>query len=288
MTRTISVTTPDLPRGARILVPIGIETPHDCVHRCEISGGTVSQTTAAVGLNLHAALVTAEGGPIGIRYTSGEGNGCAYPQDAFRPRVTVYTTAADELTGRAQELVAGAANEHEAVQHLVDEAHGLFTYGHPEERFTDGHTHVPLVSCGGAEGSCVDINTYLVAMARAVGLKAAYLYGYFFPLERGGEARDMHCWVATEADGLVEEWDIAHHLKANLSPVRAALDPKPGVRVALGHSMGHRYMIDGDPVETKLLGEPMRLDKGRLTPMEGLSIRTSPWPPEGLAVRPAA
>ena len=122
---------------------------------------------------------------------------------------------------------------------------------------TTGRTACPSSPAGGLKGSCVDINTYLVAGLRAAGYEAAYLYGYFFPAERGGITNDMHCWVVTRHAGRVLEWDIAHHMKAGHSPVRPTLDPKPGRRVALGHSMGHRYRIGGEWIDVKLLAEPM-------------------------------
>jgi hypothetical protein len=118
---------------------------------------------------------------------------------------------------------------------------------------------VPFLGCGVAAGSCVDINTYLVASLRAAGYEAAYLYGWFFPAEKVDRCVDGHCWVATRHAGETLDWDIAHHIKAGLDPVRPALNPKPGRCVAVSHSMGHRYRLGDRAITLKLLGEPVWL-----------------------------
>ena len=82
----------------------------------------------------------------------------------------------------------------------------------------------------------------------------------------------MHCWVVTRAGGEVLEWDIAHHIKAGLGATRPGLNPRPGRRVAVGHSMGHAYDLPQGRIETKLLAEPMRIEGGTAHPIEGLAI----------------
>jgi len=86
----------------------------------------------------------------------------------------------------------------------------------------------------------------------------------------------------TRHAGRVLEWDIAHHMKAGHSPVRPTLDPKPGRRVALGHSMGHRYRIGGEWIDVKLLAEPMWVRGGVATRAAGLLVTC-----RGEAARPA-
>ena len=195
-----------------------------------------------------------------------------YPEAAFWPRRTRYTEAAEELAKAARRIAAGTNGGRAAIEGLVEEARARFTYGHPEARFNDGLEQVPYLSCGMTEGSCVDINTYLVAGLRAAGIEAAYLYGYFFPAERDGITNDMHCWVVTRRDGEVLEWDIAHHMKAGLDPVGPALNPRPGRRIALGHSMGHRYALPEGPLDVKLLAEPLWLCGGNPERVEPLLI----------------
>ena len=97
----------------------------------------------------------------------------------------------------------------------------------------------------------------------------------------------MHCWVVTRHGGRILEWDIAHHMKAGLSPVRPALDPRPGHRVALGHSMGHRYAFsdDASEIEMKLLAEPVWLVDG--TGMKAAPL-TAQWVPKAPGAGAAA
>ncbi|MEM6372467.1 MAG: hypothetical protein AAF727_06775 [Pseudomonadota bacterium] len=63
----------------------------------------------------------------------------------------------------------------------------------------------------------------------------------------------------TREDRVLRHWDIAHHLKMGARTVRAALNPKPGVRVALSHSMGWT-LAPLNAHEFKLLAEPMWRD----------------------------
>lgn len=108
---------------------------------------------------------------------------------------------------------------------------------------------------------------------RAAGFEAAYLAGYFFPEERGGLTNDMHCWVVTRHAGEVLAWDIAHHMKAGLGTVRPGLNPRPGRRVAIGHSMGHRYRLPEGPLDLKLLAQPLWIRDGHSFDVDPLSVR---------------
>jgi len=256
--------------GARLLVPTGCRTPHDEVLSVSVSGGIVEAHVAARGLGLGALVVRPVDAALSIRYDVGVPASGVYPQAAFAPRRTRHTIAADELATTAREIAAKAGGGEAGIHALVEDARSRFDYGHPEARFNDGAECVPYLSCGRTEGSCVDINTYLVASLRAAGYEAAYLYGYFFPAERGGITNDMHCWVVTRHAGRVLEWDVAHHMKAGLAPVRPALDPKPGRRVAIGHSMGHGYRVADMWIDLKLLAEPVWIRDGVATPVEGL------------------
>ena len=266
------------PPGARLLLPTGIATPHDEVLGVSVEGGEVEEHVAAAGLGLGALLVRPTSRPMVLRYRIGPSATSAYPEIAFALRRTRHTTAAEELAGEARSIAAAAGGGEAGIAALAEDARSRFDYGHPEARFNDGHETVPLIACGRAAGSCVDINTYLVASLRAAGYEAAYLYGYFFPAERGGITNDMHCWVVTRHAGRVLEWDVAHHMKAGLAPVRPALDPKPGRRVALGHSMGQRYRLADATIDLKLLAEPVWIMDGVAIDVVPLLARLRPVP----------
>ncbi len=271
-TSEITVHIETLLPDSTLLVPAGIATPYDEVTAVTVEGGDILRVVSAAGLAQNALHVRPRNAPLSIRYEAVPSQSGGYPEAAFRPRRTRYTDAADELAEAARAIACDAGGGQGAIEALVNEAQARFTYGHPEARFNDGLGQVPYLSCGVTEGSCVDINTYLVASLRAAGFEAAYLYGYFFPAERGGITNDMHCWVATRYDGETLEWDIAHHMKAGLNPVRPALNPKPGRRIALGHTMGHRYELPEGPLELKILAEPLWVRDGDALRVEPLVI----------------
>lgn len=265
-----------------VLVPTGITTPHEAVTGLTVSGGRIAALGRDSDLNLTAALIIPEGGEVCLRYGLGPcPSGAGYPEAAFRPRATPYTTPADDLAQASRKIAAEAGGGAAGIAALVAEAEARFAYGHPTARFNDGHACVPYLSCGITAGSCVDINTYLVASLRAAGYEAAYIYGAFFPRERGGITHEGHCWVVTRCDGQLLEWDIAHHMKAGLGPTRPGLNPRPGERVALTHSMGHVYGLPDGALDLKLLGQPMVIAP-EVTPYRPtLHLSLAPFRPDG-------
>ncbi|WP_371056585.1 transglutaminase domain-containing protein [Rhodosalinus sp. K401] len=261
------------PACALVLAPVGIATPHDAVTALDVTGGRIERVLGEPELGLGAALLRPAGGPLVLDYAVAPAPaGQPYPEAAFRPRANRFTAAAAELADASRGIAARAGGGRVGIAALVAVAEARFDYAHPETRFNDGTDAVPYLSCGTTPGSCVDINTYLVASLRAAGYEAAYVYGHFFPADRGGVTHDMHCWVVTRHDGEVLEWDIAHHMKAGLGPTRAALDPRPGRRVALGHSMGQSYDDPRIPPMLKLLSEPLALHDGAVRRLS-LSVR---------------
>lgn len=252
----VSVKAQDCP----ILTPTGIATPYEAVTGLSVEGGRITEVLAENDLGLSAAVIAPEADTITLHYAlEVRARTGAYPEAAFAPRDTPHTRAAHDLAAASRKIAAQAGGGLDGIFALVAEAEARFEYAHPKVRFTDGTEAVPYLSCGLTPGSCVDINTYLVASLRAAGYEAAYLYGYFFPQERGGMTDDGHCWVATRHNGEVLEWDIAHHIKAGLGPTRPGLNPRPGTRVAVTHSMGHRYTGSMGEIGLKILGEPMHL-----------------------------
>jgi hypothetical protein len=243
-----------------ILAPTGTMTPHENVTGLTVAGGRIEAVLTEGELGLSAALIAPASDTVTLTYAL-EDNPVAgrYPEAAFQPRLNVHTRAAQELADASRDIAARAGGGRAGIEALVAEAQSRFEYAHPKQRFTDGLDAVPYLSCGLTPGSCVDINTYLVASLRAAGFEAAYLYGYFFPQERGRMTDDGHCWVATRHEGEVLEWDIAHHIKADLGATRPGLNPRPGARVAVSHSMGHRYRGPEGCIDLKILGEPMRI-----------------------------
>jgi len=112
---------------------------------------------------------------VSVRYAVAGSAGNAYPQEAFRPRRNRYAVAAEELAEAARRIARDAGGGRAAIAALVADTHGRFRYDHPERRFNDGYESVPYLACGLTPGSCIDINTYLVASLRAAGFEAAYI-----------------------------------------------------------------------------------------------------------------
>ncbi|MGF1501769.1 MAG: transglutaminase domain-containing protein [Paracoccaceae bacterium] len=245
--------------GAQLLAPVGVASGLGTAAGLEVDGGRIDGTLSELATGQTAVRIVPEGsGQVRLTYRFAATPAAPrYPDAAFAPRRSRYTEAAEDLADASRRIAQGAGGGRAGIDALVAEARARFTYGHVERRFNDGCEVVPFLGCGVAEGSCVDINTYLVASLRAAGYEAAYLYGYFFPAEKDGTTTDMHCWVATRHGSDVLDWDIAHHIKAGLDPVRPALDPRPGQRVLIGHSMGHRYQTAASEIAVKLLAEPL-------------------------------
>ncbi|MDZ7710752.1 MAG: transglutaminase-like domain-containing protein [Roseovarius sp.] len=254
--RRLTVEVAGLEAGARVLAPAGMASPEDAVTAATVTGGRITAVLPEPELGLAALLIEAEGGPLTLSHDiAPAAPGQGYPEVIFTPRATRYTIPADDLAQASREAARAAGGGMDGIAALVAEAEARFAYAHPEHRFNDETDAVPYLACGTTPGSCVDINTYLVASLRAAGYEAGYVYGYFFPTETGGVTHDNHCWVVTRHEGRVQHWDIAHHMKAGLGPTRAGLNPRPGWRVALGHSMGHSY--GQDVARLKLLSEPL-------------------------------
>lgn len=238
----------------KLLVPVGLSTPHETPIRFEIFGGMHS-LIGETSTGQMAALVTPEAGAeLEVRYEF-EARGPGYPDAVFTPNENRFTRAAKDLVEDAVRTAETQKDGHAAIQALVNVAAERFRYAHPEVRFNDGCEEIPYLACGLTEGSCVDINTYLIASLRAAGFEAGYITGYFFPEEKQGCCSDMHCWVVTRHNGVVLEWDIAHHLKMGTRDICCGLNPKPGDRVAVAHSMGLTFPAVGIDCE-KLMAEP--------------------------------
>jgi hypothetical protein len=164
------------------------------------------------------------------------------------------------------------ADGHAAIQAIVNDTAEKFTYGHPATRFNDGCEEIPYLGCGLTEGLLRRHQHLPDRGLRAAGFEAGYVTGYFFPEEKNGCCDDMHCWVVTRHDGVVLEWDIAHHLKLGTREICCGLNPKARRRVATSHSMGLTFPSLGIH-ETKILGEPAWVESDGTLSRTDLDIR---------------
>lgn len=178
----------------KLLAPIGVPTAHQIPLGFRVEGGKL-ELTGETSSGQQAAMITTQNeNVINIIYEYSEIQ-CFYPEQIFRYRASIYTKPAEEMVEGVQST--NIESSLEGIKYIANEVAKKFTYGHPECRFNDGHEEVPYLSCGVTAGSCVDINTYFMAMLRAAGFEAGYITGYFFPEEKKGVCVDSHCWVVT-------------------------------------------------------------------------------------------
>ncbi|NJM34740.1 MAG: transglutaminase domain-containing protein [Rhodomicrobium sp.] len=269
-TVTVRVETGDR-HGQTLLAPVGMPTPYQMPVGFAVEGASFALTVETATGQMAAVITADAGAPVILKYAYQDG-GMAYPEALFTPRDNRFTRAADALVDDARHIAGQAAGGGTAIARIANAVAAKFRYGHPEKRFNDGADAVPHLACGLTEGSCVDIKTYLIAMLRAAGFEAGYVVGYFFPAEKQGRCDDMHCWVVTRHEGVVTEWDIAHHMKLGRTDIAGGLNPKPGERVATGHSMGLDFpelSIRG----LKLLAEPVWVAADGATEESRVDIR---------------
>ncbi len=166
-----------------------------------------------------------------------------------------YTNASDDLAQLAGSHVDRSASQIDQLRALAELSAELFHYGHGGAHFNDGTAQVPAIK-DPIQGTCVDINTFLLAAARAIGLRGQYVAGYWFHPEKTA-THDMHCWLAFSCDGEIVFWDVAHHLKWGVPELGAGLNPAGGRRVPMSFGRGHIFQIAGQPIEAPHFSEPV-------------------------------
>ncbi len=232
--------------GADFIAPSGLDTPLARALGLTVSGGQV-QWWREAETGQRFARISPEGGPLTLSFAFDQ-TPATYAEAIFRPNPSRYTRATASLL----EEVASLGKRPDEIASAVAQK---FDYGHPDKRFYEGHDDsLPALGCDRTAGSCVDINMYFLVALRAAGIEAGYVAGAFFPAEKGDWCSDGHCWIVTRTAEGVQEWDIAHHLKMGRRDILPGLNPKPGFRAALSHSLG--LTMPGGGV-IKLLAEPV-------------------------------
>lgn len=168
-----------------------------------------------------------------------------------------YTRASSDLCERTKEITKQACSDIDRVHLIIKHAAELFGYAHPEVRFNEGYEEVPIL-CGTTKGSCVDINTYILAASRCLGIKVQYIAGYWFHPEKT-ETLDMHCWLAFECDQRTIFWDLAHHLKWGVENLAPGLNPAGGRRVPMTCGRGLRFPTPHGEISISHFSEPLWL-----------------------------
>ena len=239
--------------GGRLIAPMGFSTPHAAPIAVNVTGADIS-IVADPNTAQQAMILVPTDERVNVSWNYVQG-GSDYPDHMFKARDSRFTRFADSLADEMRQLTADRHGD--GIRVIANHVANMFTYGHPETRFYDDHDEIPQL-CSLTEGSCIDINAYFIACCRAAGYEAGYVTGYFIPEEKRTHCTDMHCWVVTRSGEKIQEWDIAHHLKMGLGEIAPGLNPKPGVRVPMAHSMGLNFPAIGLN-DIKLLAEPIWL-----------------------------
>jgi transglutaminase-like putative cysteine protease len=185
----------------------------------------------------------------GMEFETGSGHP---PADFFERFDNRYTTASKELQDAVRSLAEGFEGIDEKVAAVVEFVASKFRYGSRNMSLEE-----PQLVCDVVRGNCIDINTMLMASLYAIDVECAYVAGYYFEAGTEPTTTGMHCWVATNSDGGLRYWDIAHYLKRDLRSVEPGLNPVDGARYAVSRGRGLRFEIDDEvTIETSHLIQP--------------------------------
>lgn len=179
------------------------------------------------------------------------------PEQVWQRQRNRYTEASASLVGDVRETVDTSLPIQEQIRQLIEKAKDLFSYGHGDGRFYDGELAVPSV-CGTTRGSCVDINTYLLAAANVLEIPAQYVAGYWFHPEKN-VTHDMHCWLMFRVGEETVYWDLAHHLKWGVDTLAPGLNPAGGRRVAMSVGRGLKFATSHGECAISHFSEPVWL-----------------------------
>jgi len=218
-------------------------------------------------------------GPVEVNYRAVLTGTCCAP-GLFSPPATPRLRPSAALRGHARALLADCADTEDArIARLLADVAACFVYAHPPRRPEHDPEGAPAPACGLTPGSCVDIHCHAVALLAAAGIPAAYLAGLFVREGRPPEKplQPGHCWIAVRrANSRVECYDIAHHLEhAIAGPVRAALNPHPGERLALQAGCDHVFIHEGCEFRAERLLGPAESDAGGVLKRLPASVRWS-------------
>ncbi len=181
-----------------------------------------------------------------VRFDNGGGEEAGQP-----PAATACPPLPPALRSVVGRCLAEACCEADAVGRIVCHVAARFRYG--------PHDGGNLVSaaCDLLTGNCVDIHGYLLAALGGAEVPAVYNAGYHFAPGPAPKADGMHCWVSSWSGGACQEWDVAHHLKWAIEPLRPGLNPAGGTRFAVSRGMDLSFCIGGLEVTLGHLAQPV-------------------------------
>jgi hypothetical protein len=216
-----------------LIVSLPIDTPEQVYSDFGLRDADLIDIMEAMGGGheaLHLAVRAGARPAVSFEYVATAG---VFPDWIFRDRGARHETPSTELRGLVESLAPQCHSAAERVERIMRHVQSRFAYGRREVGLGDDRDEMPALVCDIELGTCVDTHSYAVAALRAAGLEAAYVTGVFFPAGSVA-ASPGHCWVVVRAPGAPCHWDVSHHLKYDLGPVRPGLNPRPGRRFALG------------------------------------------------------
>jgi len=256
----VSIKTRPDDKDAILLWPVPAEDGAWHCQQVSTEGLPASQSLHAQNSSLGAQWARPEvtGTPFSITYgfvpTSVTAAG-VLPTDYWQVQDNKHTQASPELIEQVRSWVDPSSSQAQQLHDLIHKTADMFAYGHVEQRFTEGKAQVPSL-CGITNGSCVDINTFLIAGARKLGIKVQYLAGYWFHPERS-HTHDMHCWLAFEVGNKTLFWDVAHHLKWGVPDLHSGLNPAGGRRWLMSYGRGLVFDTPHGEVSISHFAEPV-------------------------------
>lgn len=261
------------PRDAQLLLPRPIDDWDTAFDRIDLADTDAISEIGSRNSGQRAYLLQPTDGKVPrIRYRFIDRPG--QPPDWFwQVQDNRFTRAAEDLVAQAREISGQASGTTALIHRLIEHCAEVFEYGHVEQRFNDGSPRVPSL-CGTARGSCVDMNTYILAAARSLGLEVQYLAGYWFHPQKT-QTTDMHCWLVFRVDGEPLHWDLAHHIKWGIEPLVPGRNPAGGRRVPMSCGRGLIFATDFGEFEISHFSEPLWLLPDATTKQPQLKISLS-------------
>jgi hypothetical protein len=254
----VSVRVSGLSPGQHLLAPKGLDDGQQQVTDLQVNNASLIQEIESDYGQQSAIEICAAGESIEFCYHFVDTEN---PIDSkiWQSQSNRYTQASPELIAELEAKIPDAS-ANSIQQQIITLARERFDYGHADQRFNDGHDLVPAV-CGTTKGSCVDINTYILAAANHFGLDAQYIAGYWFHPDRA-YTKDMHCWLLFRDNQRITAWDLAHHLKWGVSNLAPGLNPAGGRRVAMsfGRNLGYKTSLGTQVISH--FSEPMQIFEG--------------------------
>ncbi|MEM8840717.1 MAG: transglutaminase-like domain-containing protein [Pseudomonadota bacterium] len=255
MRRNVTIDVPEAtPEGAILIAPKPVAAWDQRFVGFDAGAAAVAEIPSTNSPQTAYALTPGDG-PVSLSYAFEVAPGQPAAGDIWQGPRSALTRADPGLAALSAELCAQTGTTGERLDALVRHAAEMFDYDHPDERFNTGLDAVPTL-CGTTRGSCVDINTFVLAGALSQGITGQYMAGYWFGPGRNSTP-DMHCWLAFDDGDAPLFWDIAHHLKWGVDPLAPGLNPAGGRRVAMTAGRGLGFDTVNGPVTISHFSEPL-------------------------------